>query len=189
MPARTSFPRAVLGLFLAFILSGCAPAEPAPPLQLPEPALELCFSSGAGAWSTWMTLYGDGSFEGAFHDSNMGESGEGYPNGTVYTSRFRGKFVLRGQPQPHVYELELEQLENLSGQTEPFIQQGVRYVPSDPYGLEGGRQFFLYLPDTPVEGLNEEFLSWWPNRFDAQPPRTLSRYGLYNVEMECGFFS
>ena len=34
------------------------------------------FSSGAGAWSTEMTVYADGSFEGTFHDWDaVGEVG------------------------------------------------------------------------------------------------------------------
>ena len=40
------------------------------------------FSSGVGAWSTELTMLEDGTFWGNFHDSEMGETGEGYPNGT-----------------------------------------------------------------------------------------------------------
>lgn len=50
------------------------------------------FSSGAGAWGTYFYLEKDGTFTGRFHDSEMGETGDGYPNGTVYISEFSGKF-------------------------------------------------------------------------------------------------
>ena len=35
------------------------------------------FSSGAGAWGTEMDISADGSFTGNFHDSEMGDTGEG----------------------------------------------------------------------------------------------------------------
>ena len=35
------------------------------------------FSSGAGAWFTQLDMHADGSFEGQYHDSDMGLTGEG----------------------------------------------------------------------------------------------------------------
>lgn len=45
--------------------------------------LTFAFSSGAGAWGTVLTVLEDGSFEGNYHDTNMGDTGEEYPNGSV----------------------------------------------------------------------------------------------------------
>ena len=42
------------------------------------------FLSGAGAWSTELVVSPDGSFTGYYHDTDMGDSGAGYPNGTRY---------------------------------------------------------------------------------------------------------
>ena len=55
--------------------------------------LTFAFSSGAGAWGTILTIQEDGSFEGNYHDANMGDIGEGYPNGSVYICEFSGKFT------------------------------------------------------------------------------------------------
>ena len=60
-------------------------------LPFTEP-MEFYFSSGAGAWGTELYLEKDGSFEGGFHDTNMGESGEENPYGTCYVCNFSGKF-------------------------------------------------------------------------------------------------
>jgi hypothetical protein len=55
--------------------------------------------------------------------------------------------------------------------------------------MEDGDEFILYLPDTPIDGLDEGFLSWWPGRYALEgQPETLEMYGLYNVKMGYGFF-
>ena len=43
-------------------------------------SLECWFGSGAGAWSTTLTIHEDGSFFGVYRDSDMGDIGDGYPN-------------------------------------------------------------------------------------------------------------
>ena len=52
------------------------------------------FSSGVGAWGTDLEVYADGSFKEVYHDSDMGVTGEGYPNGTVYLCGFSGNAVF-----------------------------------------------------------------------------------------------
>ena len=54
---------------------------------------EFFFSSGAGGWCTVLYIDEDGSFEGNFRDSDMGSTGEGYPNGTLYYCDFKGRFT------------------------------------------------------------------------------------------------
>ena len=56
-------------------------------LPLPKESAEFFFRSGAGAWRTIITLNRDGTFTGSYLDSEMGESGEGYPHGSAYTCR------------------------------------------------------------------------------------------------------
>ena len=46
---------------------------------LDGPRFEFC--SGVGAWGTELTIGENGAFKGSFHDSEMGETGEGYPDG------------------------------------------------------------------------------------------------------------
>ena len=63
------------------------------------------FSSGAGAWGTFLDLNDDGTFSGEFHDSNMGETGEGYPYGTVYVCDFSGKFSEPEKINEYTYSI------------------------------------------------------------------------------------
>ena len=84
--------------------------------------------------------------------------------------------------------LTLEELSSDYEQGKEWVEDGVRYVSSEPYGVEQGKDFILYLPDTPTDGLNEEFLSWWPGQYQEDQPDTLDFYGLYNVDMGYGFF-
>ena len=53
---------------------------------------EWSLLSGASAWSTELYLQSDGSFSGYYHDSDMGATGDAYPNGTLYESSFSGSF-------------------------------------------------------------------------------------------------
>ncbi len=157
-----------------------------------EERMELSFSSGAGAWSTWLMLNSDGTFSGSFHDSDMGDSGEDYPNGTVYYCNFSGVFENVVQEDLFSYSMKMTKLNcEDSREGEAFIEDGVRYVHSYPYGMEGGEEFILYRPEKAVEGLNEDFLSWWPERYNwgEELPWTLERFGLYNVNTGEGFFS
>ena len=150
--------------------------------------IDLEFSSGVGAWGTGLTLAADGSFSGEYHDSDMGDSGDDYPDGTVYLCNFSGKFTEIKQLDDHSYSLTLEELSSDYEQGKEWVEDGVRYVSSEPYGVEQGKDFILYLPDTPTDGLNEEFLSWWPGQYQEDQSDTLDFYGLYNVDMGYGFF-
>ncbi len=67
-------------------LPACAEPAQAPTLEtLSE--LEWMFCSGVGAWSTLMWIEPDGTFIGDFHDSDMGDIGEGYPDCMIYFCR------------------------------------------------------------------------------------------------------
>ena len=187
-----------------------APAEPVPemPTTLNEPAapeepevsaglvlpenmpVRFGFSSGAGAWSTGLTLQRDGSFAGLYSDANMGESGEGYL-ATVYTCTFAGRFTEIEKLDENSFCLRLGEISCEKPEGESWVDENqVRYVASAPFGLEEGEEFILYLPQTPVKGLNEAFLSWWPYRGEAEEekPTQLGFYGLWNVKMGYGFF-
>ena len=158
-------------------------------LSLPaDMPLAFTFSSGAGGWSTDIFLQEDGTFSGAYYDSDMGSADNDYPNGTVYYCNFGGKLDIVQKLDAYSYTLKLASLEKEKGKE--YIEDGIRYVPSEPYGMERGKNYILYLPDTPLEGLSEEFLMWWPGRYDMQEQErtTLGYYGLYNTDMQYGFF-
>lgn len=155
-----------------------------------ETPLDLVFASGAGAWGTGISLRPDGFFEGGYDDSDMGDDGEEYPYGTHYTCSFSGQFYDIRQVNDYTYSMMLGELCSQRVAGTQWIEDGIRYVAAEPYGLEGGKEFLLYTPKTPLEELSEEFLMWWPGRWmDDGAQETLSCYGLYNVEGEYGFFT
>lgn len=88
------------------------------------------------------------------------------------------------------YSMTLSELNCDDEGGEEWIEDGICYVPAAPYGMEDGETFVLYLPDTPTDGLDEDFLSWWPGCYAPEgAPETLERYGLLNAKMGYGFFS
>ena len=155
--------------------------------------MEMMFASGAGAWGTTLTLNLDGTFTGQFHDSNMGENGENYPNGTVYYCNFSGRFGSMMKMNDYAYYMCLEELvyDTDIDREEIGTDEGVRYITAEPYGMAGGVEFIFYLPGTPVKMLDESFLSWWPSAYLWREGKldTLDAYGLYNVNTGDGFFS
>lgn len=124
------------------------------------------FSSGAGAWSTSMTVTSDGTFAGTFHDTDMGDTGEGYPNGTRYETNFTGAFTTPQKVGDYSYSMQLARLE-ITDASEDTIEDGalVRHLTDSVYGLgeptssPSGR-FVLYLPGQPTSELSDELLSW-----------------------------
>lgn len=170
--------------------------EPEVQIEIPYP-LEMYFSSGAGAWFTKLTINADGSFVGEYHDSNMGEIGQEYPNGTVYECVFSGKFSGLRPVNDYTFALTLETLEWDGEADQTRIEDGILYKISYPYGLMNAddsapaKDFLLYTPNTPTLKLLEEedFLSWWPDRYGADMDGNLNVYALHNVETGEGFFS
>ena len=158
------------------------------------------FSSGAGGWGTDLNFEADGSYSGMFHDSDMGDTGRNYPNGTVYVCNFTGKLKGCKKISEYEYELNLGQIlyENESGTEE--IEDGVRYVYSEPYGLAGTRTVRCYLPGMPVDDLPDDYLMWVANMYFAgyfgssweygeDYPKELYFCGLYNEAQDAGFTS
>ena len=58
------------------------------------------------------------------------------------------------------YSMTLSELNCDDEGGKEWIEDGICYVPAAPYGMEDGETFVLYLPDTPTDGLDEDFLSW-----------------------------
>lgn len=162
-------------------------------LPLAEENTEFSFLSGAGGWSTEMTLNKDGSFTGTYHDSELGSTGEGYPNGSIYVCEFSGKFENFEKINEYSYKMTLTEIKTEKEAGEEWIEDEILYIASAPYGLtdssneKTATEFILYLPEAPVDQLAEDFLTWWPYRTDAKT--TLSCYGILNVATNDGFFT
>lgn len=150
------------------------------------------FSSGVGGWGTELSIAEDGTFEGVYIDTDMGDMGEGYPNGTRYSCVFKGKFTKLVKVNEYTYSMELESMEyeNEPNTEEIGYEEGFRYCYSDAYGLTDGKEFLIYLPGSPVDELPEEYLSWVNHSLYGEEDKTkLPFYGMYNVEAHCGFAS
>jgi len=185
------------------LIGGTGPTGPAPTPTLLRPSATAApldaifaempatftFSSGAGGWATTVTINPDGSFTGHYLDSNMGETGPGYPNGSAEESIFTGSFSVTGQVSVDEYDLALTNLtvQGTVGQTR--IDGGVQYTTADPYGFDQAGAFKLYLPGRSTADLPEQFLNWvgMPNSWTSTPA-TLPFWGLYNVGGEEGFW-
>lgn len=150
------------------------------------------FSSGVGGWGTELSIAEDGSFEGVYIDTDMGDMGEGYPNGTRYSCVFSGKFTKPVKVNEYTYSMEIENMEyeNEPNTEEIGSEEGFRYCYSDAYGLTDGKEFLIYLPGSPVDELPEEYISWVNHSMYGEEDKTkLPFYGIYNVEAQCGFSS
>ena len=157
--------------------------------QLDFLPLSFYFYSGAGGWGTELHMAPDGSFTGYYHDSELGITGEGYPDGTLYLCHFEGRFENIMKVDEHTYSMTLGEVELRDEDGREWIENDVRYIATTPYGLDGGSEFLLYLPQTPTDGLPEDFMIWWPHRFDEQCPDTLSYYAIRNMGTDDGFFA
>lgn len=147
--------------------------------------LVFTFCSGVGAWATEMVIDEDGSFSGRFHDSDMGDTGETHPNGTVYGCLFEGQLEIGEWLNDTTLRLKMTALTQPEGSVPQAIEDGILYVTSDPYGLTGTDELILYLPGTPVSELPDGYLMW-AHFYDGVPEK-LPFYGLYNEKEACGF--
>ena len=153
-------------------------------------SLEFWFGSGAGAWSTTLTIHEDGSFFGVYRDSDMGDIGDGYPNGVVYLSVFEGQLAQPEKVNDYTYSMEIQSIRCENEPDTEEILDGILYRYREPNGIEGTKELLLYLPGAPLSELPEEFLSWvgYYNYSETEETQ-LPFYGLYNQAAQNGFSS
>lgn len=111
------------------------------------------FSSGAGGWGTHIDLNPDGTFTGQYYDSDMGDTGSGYSNGTVYICNFDGKFSTPKQVNDFVYSMKFDNAD----------------------------EFMIYLPGIAISDLPEGFTNWLYAFINVQTTEILPYCGIYNV--------
>lgn len=159
---------------------------------------EFDFESGAGAWATTLQVDESGNFSGQYHDSDMGDVGEGYANGTLYLSSFTGRFTDVNKISDCIYEAKVEDLsyEEAPGTTK--IVDGVRQIYSEAYGISGTDVVNLYIPGAKIAELPGEYVSWIEylnfgvyvfGDYYLDFPEELPFCGIYNPAEQRGFFS
>ena len=171
-------------ILLLSALGACAEGEA--PTFKDLAGLEWSFSSGAGAWSTELYIAEDGSFTGNYHDSEMGEAADDYQNGTVYYSTFSGQMSLTEQADDAAWAVRIDSLTLQDAPGNEYIDEGIRFVATDPYGISEGDEMLLYLPGTPVEALTED-MRIWAHLLGDDIPATLPDWFLYSARNESGF--
>ncbi|MCR5004932.1 MAG: hypothetical protein K6A77_03395 [Clostridiales bacterium] len=158
-----------------------APAEDSIFAELPS--TNFVFASGAGGWATELRFNSDGSFAGAYHDSEMGLGSDEY-DATVYVCNFQGQMSVIEKVDEYTYRLKLDWIDQTETPGEEWIDERVRYVGGSPYGLDNADELMLYLPGRPTDDLTEDCISWifmaegwsWDERGS-----NLSGYVLYNI--------
>ena len=102
--------------------------------------VEFYFASGVGGWSTSLTIEPDGSFSGNYHDSDMGDAGDDYPNGTVYCCSFSGTLSILQQVDEHSWMIRVDSLTLNEEPGQETVEDGFRYITAEAYGEPHGNQ-------------------------------------------------
>lgn len=148
------------------------------------------FSSGAGGWHTELSINSDGSFQGTYMDSDMGVVGDTYPNGTLYYCEFKGMFDQLETVNAYTCKMNLASITFEQEPDKEEIIDGVRYIYSTANGLDGGEEFYLYLPGAKLADLPEEYRGWVGYyNLENTTETELLFYGIYNVNTGDGFSS
>ena len=171
----------LLALCLALCLTAASLAEEN--LFETLAGLEWSFSSGAGAWSTELQLQADGSFTGNYHDSEMGDYADAYPNGTVYFSSFSGRMSLVEQVDENSWKLRVDELTYTEPNGKEVIEDGCKYIYTDVYGLSAGDEMMLYKPGTSLDSFTDE-MKFFAHAFDLTE---LSAWYFYSAKNNSGF--
>lgn len=147
------------------------------------------FSSGAGAWADEFTIERDGYFTRSFHDSDMGDTGEGYADGTIYSSSYSGHFTDLTKINDYTYEMKLADIsyEDTPGMVD--IRDNIRYCYTDSYCLDnlGTDTYTIYLPGTPLEELSEEACNWLAMANESEDELTM--IAIVDENMGFGIYS
>lgn len=152
--------------------------------QLPS---EFVFSSGAGGWSTRLYINADGTFTGVYSDSDMGDTGLEYPDGTEYICNFSGKFTSTRKMNEYIYSMSMESLNVEDQPGKVYYKNSIRYIVSKPYGLDNADVFWVYLPGADIKDIPREFLSWTEINSNIRDTVPSGFYGIYNAGGEEGF--
>ena len=147
------------------------------------------FSSGAGGWGEEFTIEKDGYFTGLYFDSNMGECGEGYENGTVYSSAYSGHFTDLTRINEYTYEMKLNDIVYKKTPGIEEIIDNTFYIYTPSYCLGATDTFTVYLPGTPLEELGAEVRTWIDSYNQSETQLTMiiivdeiNGYGIYSLD-------
>lgn len=150
---------------------------------------QFSFTRGAGGWSEEFTIEKDGYFTGLFHDSDMGDIGEGYEDGTRYSSSYSGHFTDLTKINDYTYQMKLADISYKEAADTVKISDNVRYIYTESSCLGGTDTFTIYLPGTPLSEISEEIYIWISAMNQSETELTMiaivdetNGYGMYSYD-------
>jgi hypothetical protein len=153
-----------------------------------EHSLEMNMFNGVGNWENYLRLDQDGVFWGSYHDLDMGETGEDYPEGTYYWNEYWGNFENFEELNDYSYKMTMTTM-GLEYQ-DPWvdIDGGMKMETiNDITGIKRETDYILYLPNTPVSVLPEYAGTWFPDE-DISERETTGMYILYSIAEDIAFW-
>ncbi len=145
------------------------------------------FSSGVGGWSDDFKIEKDGYFHGCYHDSDMGDTGDDYPNGTYYICEYEGHFADIKKVDEYTYTMKMTDL-TVTTEPDEYIEDGIKYIPIPPYALDDADEIQIYLPGMPVDDFSDDLKMWLSIDYQDQQD-TLEHLALVNVTDNLGICS
>ena len=148
---------------------------------------QFIMSSGAGGWQATLDISADGSFNGSYSDNDMGETGDGYPNGTIYQCDYTGKLTDLKKVNDFTYSAKVSGIKYENEPNTESIKDGVRYSYSEA-AIADGDEVSIYLKGALLDQLPEGYLTWAGYYDLSQTKDTeLSSYGIYDKASDAGF--
>lgn len=146
------------------------------------------YSSGAGGWYSSFEITKDGSFEGIYYDSDMGDTGDEYPNGTVYESIFSGRLSDLQKVNDYTYKASLGTIEYAATPGTEAVNDGIRYEYTTAAGLVDTDELLIYMKGAPISELPESYRIWAGyHDLSSLTETELPGYGIYNESADAGF--
>ena len=147
------------------------------------------FASGAGGWATYLVIDENGRFEGSYHDSEMGASGDDY-DATVYVSNFSGQLSDVKKISDLEYTAYVESIEYQDSIGDQEIKDRVLYVYTGAYGIDYGKTLHFYMKGSDTANVDKHLIDWlaMPLAWGSNTPETLPFNAFYNEEDDAGFF-
>ncbi len=134
--------------------------------------LNMFYSSGAGAWSTGITVSKNGSFTGNFHDSDAD---------VMYSSEFKGKFTKIKKAAANKYTMKLTTLK-YTNKVETEKKDGYKIEHThNAYGIKKGKTYTLYCPGFNASKLPKQVKEWTKIlSYKYKKNGKLTKYIMYN---------
>lgn len=152
----------------------------------------LCFQCSGlnGDYPTWFYVSSNGSFSGGYKELYLENTGEDYPDGTIYLCNFDGKFVEPKKINAYTYSLEVSTMTYEEHIGSHIKKDDLYYYYVWPAGLYDLEELVLYTPGAPLRELPVAFLeSVGYQALSLEKDATLPFYAIYNVKEEKGFCS